>query len=150
EAVLTPWPADAASYFGSVSSGWQPVAYHLGFMALVTWLVGGGVKGGIERVNMLVMPALLPIVVGLAFWATTLDGVRDGYAFCLTPSFDEPLSLETLASAASQAFFSLSLGTGAMLTFAGYLPNQSDLPREAVTIAFSDFAVAFLAGLRVF
>ena len=150
EAVLTPWPADAGSYFGAVSSGWQPVAYHLGFMALVIFIVSGGVKGGIERVNLLVMPALFLIVVGLVAWATTLDGVREGYAFYLTPSFEELLSLETLASAASQAFFSLSLGMGAMLTFASYLPKDSNLPREAVTIAFSDFTVAFLAGLLVF
>src|SRR5690606_37526473 len=59
-------------------------------------------------------------------------------------------SLETLASAASQAFFSLSLGMGAMLTFASYLKRDTNLPRESTVIAFSDFGVAFTAGLVVF
>ncbi len=150
EAIITPWPADAAAYFGTVSSGWQPIAYHLGFMALTIFIVSGGVKGGIERVNTLAMPALFMIVLGLVVWATSLDGAGEGYSFYLTPSFSELLSLDTLAAASSQAFFSLSLGMGAMLTFASYLPKGSNLPREAATIAFSDFTVAFLAGLVVF
>jgi NSS family neurotransmitter:Na+ symporter len=150
EAVLTPWPADAAVYFGAVSSGWQPVAYHLAFMALTVFIVSGGVKGGIERLNLIGMPALFVIVVGLVIWATTLDGVKAGYEFYLSPSMHELLSLDTLAAAASQAFFSLSLGMGGMLTFASYLPRHTNLTREATIIAASDFTVAFLAGLVVF
>lgn len=150
EAILTPWPADAAGYFGQVSSGIQPVIYHLAFMALTVFVVSGGVKRGIERLNLIGMPALFLIVLGLVIWATTLPGASEGYGFYLAPSVEELLSVETLAAAASQAFFSLSLGMGAMLTFASYLPRDSNLPREAVTIAASDFTVAFLAGLVVF
>lgn len=156
EAILTPWPADAGAYFGEVSgsaegaSSLPPILFHLGFMALTIAIVAGGVKAGIERVSTVMMPVLGLILVGLAIWATTLTGAEEGYSYYLTPNFDELFSLQTLAAASSQAFFSLSLGMGAMLTFASYLPRNSNLPREATVISLADFGVAFIAGLVVF
>jgi neurotransmitter:Na+ symporter, NSS family len=150
EAILTPWPADAGAYFTDVSGSWTAIAYHLGFMTLTLLIVGGGVKAGIERVSSIAMPILAVILIGIAVWATTLTGSGEGYRYYLTPNFDELMSLDTLASAASQAFFSLSLGMGAMLTFASYLKRDTNLPRESTVIAFSDFGVAFVAGLVVF
>jgi NSS family neurotransmitter:Na+ symporter len=96
------------------------------------------------------MPALFAIVAGLALYAFTLDGSGAGYAYYLSPSLDELLRMETIGRAAGQAFFSLSLGMGAMLTFASYLSKDTDLPKEGVVVAMSDFGVAFLAGLVVF
>jgi neurotransmitter:Na+ symporter, NSS family len=150
EAVTSPFPANAEAYFGTVTSGWQPVAFHLLFMGIVIFIVAGGVKAGIERVSTLMMPLLALIIIGLAVWATTLEGAGEGYRFYLTPSWEELASLETIAAASGQAFFSLSLGMGAMLTYASYLPRTADLPRESTIIALSDFAVAFVAGLVVF
>jgi NSS family neurotransmitter:Na+ symporter len=150
DAVMTPFPADAGAYFGEVTSGIAPVLYHLGFMTLTILIVASGVKKGIERVSTVMMPVLGLILVGLAVWATTLMDAGEGYSFYLTPSFEELLSLDTVAAATSQAFFSLSLGMGAMLTFASYLQRDSNLPREATVIALSDFGVAFIAGLVVF
>ena len=150
DTILSPFPADAAGYFGRISSGPDAVAYHLVFMAATVFIVSSGVKGGIERLNTVMMPMLFAIVVGLAVWAATLPGASDGHRFYLSPSFTDLLSLDTLAAAASQAFFSLSLGMGAMLTFASYLQRDSSLPREATTVALCDFGVAFFAGLVVF
>jgi neurotransmitter:Na+ symporter, NSS family len=150
DAVTSAFPADAGAYFGEVTSGLAPVLYHLLFMAITIFIVAGGVKKGIERVATLMMPLLALIIVGLAVWATTLVGAGEGYRFYLTPSFEELLSMETVASASSQALFSLSLGMGAMLTFASYLQRNTNLPREATIIALSDFGVAFIAGLVVF
>lgn len=150
DALLSPFPADAGEYFGQVSSGTPPVVFHLAFMAITIFVVAGGVKKGIERVSVLMMPVLALIMIGLAIWALTLPGADAGYRFYLTPSFEELASFETVASAASQAFFSLSLGMGAMLTYASYLQRNASLPRESTTIAFSDFGVAFIAGLVVF
>ena len=150
DTVLSPFPADAAGYFASVSSGPAAVAYHLGFMAVTIFIVAGGVSKGIERLSLYMMPLLFAIVVGLAIWAAFLPGANEGHAFYLLPRFEELLSLETLAAAASQAFFSLSLGMGAMLTFASYLSKDSSLPQEATIISISDFSVAFFAGLVVF
>lgn len=150
DALMSPFPADAGAYFGQVTSGPAPVIFHLIFMALVIFIVAGGVKAGIERVSKIMMPVLALIMLGLAVWAATLIGAGDGYRFYLTPSFEELLSLETIAAASSQAFFSLSLGMGAMLTYASYLPRNADLPRESTIVALSDFGVAFIAGLVVF
>jgi NSS family neurotransmitter:Na+ symporter len=119
-------------------------------MALTLLIVGGGVKAGIERVSSIAMPILGLILVGIAVWATTLTGAEEGYRYYLTPSFEELMSLDTIAAAASQAFFSLSLGMGAMLTFASYLSRNTDLPKEATIVSLADFAVAFTAGLVVF
>lgn len=150
EAILTPWPADAEAYFNEVSGNTSAVFYHLGFMALTLLIVAGGVKAGIERVSSLAMPLLALILVGIAVWATTLLGAGEGYRYYLAPDFNELFSLDTLAAAASQAFFSLSLGMGAMLTFASYLQRDASLPREATIVALSDFGIAFIAGLVVF
>src|SRR5690606_29980425 len=79
-----------------------------------------------------------------------LTGAGEGYSYYLTPRFEELMSLETLAAATSQAFFSLSLGMGAMLTFASYLPRNANLPKESTVVSLSDFSVAFVAGLVVF
>ena len=150
DAVMSPFPADAGVYFEQVTSGLAPVLYHLGFMTLTILIVASGVKKGIERVSTVMMPVLGIILIGLAVWATTLTGAEEGYSFYLTPSFEELLSLDTVAAATSQAFFSLSLGMGAMLTFASYLQRDSNLPRESTIIALSDFGVAFIAGMVVF
>jgi neurotransmitter:Na+ symporter, NSS family len=150
DAMMSPFPADAGAYFGQVSTGSRPVLFHLLFMSLTILVVASGVKQGIERASMIMMPLLALIVIGLAVWATSLDGAGEGYRFYLTPQFSELASLETVAAAASQAFFSLSLGMGAMLTFASYLQRDSNLPREATIVSLSDFGVAFMAGLVVF
>ncbi len=150
DTILSPWPADTAGYFGSIASGASAIGFQLVIMAITIFVVARGVGRGIERLSSLLMPALFLILVGLAIWAATLVGGGEGYRFYLTPRFDELFSLETLAASTSQAFFSLSLGMGAMLTFASYLPRDTNLPRESTTIALADFAVAFIAGLVVF
>jgi NSS family neurotransmitter:Na+ symporter len=150
EGVLSGFAADPGLYFEQISSGVVPIIYHLAFMVVVVTIVMSGVEKGIERASLILMPALFMIIIGLAVWAATLVGSGEGYAFYLAPSFDELLNPETFAEAAGQAFFSLSLGMGAMLTFASYLSRHENLNREAVTIAASDFGVAFTAGLVVF
>lgn len=144
------FPRDAGTYFQEIATGPAAVGWHLAFMALTIWIVSGGIRSGIERVSLVLMPTLGLLVVGLACYAATLQGAGAGYGYYLTTDFHSILSFEVLKDAAGQAFFSLSLGMGAMLTYASYLERQHDLPREAVTIAVSDFGVAFLAGLVVF
>ncbi|HEX7119228.1 MAG TPA: sodium-dependent transporter [Longimicrobiales bacterium] len=144
------FPQDTGAYFELISTGTPAMGYHLFFMVFTIAIVMGGVEKGIERASFVMLPALYFIVIGLAIWAFTLAGSGEGYAYYLAPSLDEMLSIDTLAAATSQSFFSLSLGMGAMLTFASYLSRNESLPREATIIAFSDFSVAFLAGLVVF
>ncbi len=150
EAVLHGFSAAAGEHFAAVASGGDAVAFHIGFMLLTILIVVGGVKGGIERASLILMPMLFLIVIGLAIWATTLDGAGEGYAVYLKPDLDELKNPTVWRAAAAQAFFSLSLGMGAMLTFASYLRRDQNLPESATVVAFTDFGVAFVAGLIVF
>ncbi len=149
-AGLVGFGGDAAGYFGEVSKGWDAVAWHLAFMALTVWVVAGGIKGGIEKLALVLMPVLFALVVLLAIYAATLEGGAEGYRYYLSADFSEIWDRKVLSEAAGQAFFSLSLGMGAMLTFASYLHRGHHLPNESLIIGVSDFAVAFIAGLVVF
>lgn len=150
EAIVSGFPADSGAHFTAISTGPAAMGFHLLFMGLTMAIVMGGVEKGIERASTLMMPALFVILVGLAMWAFTLDGAGEGYAYYLTPTWGDILDGPTFAAAAAQAFFSLSLGMGAMLTFASYLGKDQNLPKEATIISFADFGVAFIAGLVVF
>jgi len=144
------FPADAGARFTQVAAGWDAVAWHLGFMAVTAWVVSGGIRAGIERTALVLMPLLGALVLGLAIYASTLDGAGPGYRYYFATSFAAIFDWKVLADAAGQAFFSLSLGMGAMLTYASYLHREHDLPREAITISLADFSVAFVAGMVVF
>jgi NSS family neurotransmitter:Na+ symporter len=141
---------DAAAYFAGVASGPDALAAHLLFMALTVAIVARGVKGGLERANLVMMPALFAILLALVLWAATLDGGGPGYAAYLAPRVADLWDLQTLSWAAGQTFFALSVGVGGMATYASYLRSQENLGREAATIALADTAVAFVAGLMVF
>jgi NSS family neurotransmitter:Na+ symporter len=151
EAVFLGFPADPVAHFAEVSSGWDALTWHLLFMAASLWIVANGVAAGIERTSIIVMPLLLLVVCGLAAYAATLPDSAAGYRYYLNADdYFEIFSREVLADAAGQAFFSLSLGMGAMLTYASYLDRTANLPVQSTIIAFSDFAIAFIAGLVVF
>jgi neurotransmitter:Na+ symporter, NSS family len=142
--------ADPGERFGAVSEGWDAVGLQVLFMLVTVGVVAGGIRGGIERAAIYLMPVLFAIVVGIALYAATLQGAGAGYREYLVPNFDALFDMEVFAAAASQAFFSLSLGMGALLTYSSYLSKDDHLPRESLTIAGVDFAVAFVAGLMVF
>jgi len=149
-ALLFGAPEDPGAYFSEVSEGADAFAFHLLFMLLTIAIVAGGVKAGIERAATIAMPLLFVLVCGIALYAATLPGSGPGYAYYLNADFTKALDVDVIVAAAGQAFFSLSLGMGAMLTFASYLPRDSHLPNESLLIASADFGVAFLAGLMVF
>lgn len=148
--LLEGFGGDAAARFEAVAGGWDAVLWHVAFMAVTIGIVAAGVRRGIERAAVVLMPALLLIVVGIGLYASTLQGAAEGYGFYLQPEFERIFSLQVISDAAGQAFFSLSLGMGAMLTFSSYLSRDDNLPQESVIIAGSDFMIAFLAGLMVF
>jgi NSS family neurotransmitter:Na+ symporter len=150
DAIRNTIPSDTGGYFGEVAAGWDAVGYHLLFMILTVLVVAAGVKGGLERGNLVMMPLLFLILVGLAVWAATLPNGGPGYAYYLRPQLDRLLDVNTLTRAAGQSFFSLSLGMGALMTYASYLKSRENLGREAMIVALSDTGVAVTAGLIVF
>jgi len=150
EGLVFGFPADSGAHFGEISEGWDTVAWHLGFMAVTIFVVSGGVRAGIERAAVLLMPVLGVMIIGLAVYASSLEGAGAGYAYYFQTDFREILDFDVAKDAAGQAFFSLSLGMGTMLTYASYLSREHDLPQEAGLIAMSDFGIAVVAGLVIF
>lgn len=150
DAIRNVIPSDTGAYFGEVSQGVDAALYHLVFMVITITVVAGGVKGGLERANLIMMPLMFLILIGLAVWATTLTNGAGGYAYYLRPDLSKLLDRDILTAAAGQSFFSLSLGMGALMTYASYLQSKENLAGEAVTVALSDFGVAFTSGLVVF
>lgn len=150
EAAATGFTRDPGAHFGEIASGVDSLAMQIAFMLVTVLIVSGGIGAGIERVARIAMPGLFVIMLGIALYAFTLDGAGAGYAYYLNFDLEKAMALDVVVAAAGQAFFSLSLGMGAMLTFASYLPRDSDLAQETVLISISDFGVAFIAGLMVF
>jgi NSS family neurotransmitter:Na+ symporter len=143
-------PADTAAHFGAISEGTGAILAHLVGMGLTILVIVGGVQKGIERVSVVLMPVLFLLVAALAVWAATLPGGGPGYAFYLMPDLSELVQAKTITGAAGQAFFSLSLGMGAMITYASYLSGRGNLAAKAGIIGLSDTLVAFVGGLVTF
>ena len=149
-ALATGFHGNIADDFGAIAQGGDAFAFHVLFMAGTIAVVAGGVKGGIERTATVLMPVLFLLVCGLAVYASTLEGGSAGYRYYLETDFREILNWDVLTQACGQAFFSLSLGMGAMLTFGSYLDRDTHLPNQSLLIAGADVAIAFIAGLVVF
>ncbi len=125
------------------------IFWHLVFMALTVYVVVGGVRGGIERWTKVLMPLLAVLLVLLALRAVTLSGGGAGLDFYFKPDFSKVTAAVVLA-AIGQAFFSLSLGMGAMITYGSYVSKRDDLVSSAGWVTGFDTAIAILAGLIIF
>ena len=112
-------------------------------------MVIGGVRHGIERWTKILMPALLLILLLLVARAVTLPGAEAGLDFYLKPDFSKITGTVILA-AVGQAFFSLSLGMGAMITYGSYITKRDDLVSSAAWVTGFDTAIAIMAGLIIF
>jgi NSS family neurotransmitter:Na+ symporter len=142
-------PDDLGALFGGfISEPVGVIAFHTLFMVLTSLIIVGGVRGGIERAARILMPALAVLVVVLALRSVTLDGAAKGIEFFLTPDFSK-VTWATVNAALGQAFFSLSLGMGAMLTYASYLDKQVNLPKTAAQVTVLDTGFAVIAGFMV-
>lgn len=127
----------------------EEIGYFAAFLAITTYVVLGGVEKGIERWSKFLMPALLVLLVSLILYNLTLDGASEGIRFYLDPDFSK-ITGSTVLAALGQAFFSMSLGMGTMITYGSYLPKGENIPFSAAAVAFSDTLIAFLAGLMIF
>ena len=123
--------------------------YGIIFMVLTAWIVSGGVASGIERAAKLLMPTLLFLIVALAIYSMTLPNAMEGIRFYLVPDFSE-ITFNVVYNALGQAFFSLSLGMGALITYGSYLSKRENIAQSAALITLTDVGVAVLAGLLMF
>ena len=148
--VADPTAADAL--YESVSTGLDALVFHALFMLLVVGIIAAGVRRGIELSVKVMVPAILVLLLGLAAYGFTLDGASAAYGYYLSPDFGTIAAnwTEILPAAAGQAFFTLSLGMGVMITYASYLGEDRNLAADAGIIAALDTLVAVLVGFVVF
>lgn len=140
---------DPVAYFAEIQEGPDALLWTFLVLALVALVVARGISGGIEKINLIMIPSIFAIIVGLVVYAATLAGGSSGYSFYLEPDWGD-VSGSTIKAAVAQAFFSLSLGSGAMIVYASYLGRKENLASNALTISVSTLGFAFLAGLMVF
>lgn len=140
---------DPGGYLFETVEGGDALFWHALMMIATTLVVISNVSKGIERLNLVLMPLLGVIILGLVIYAATLPNVADGYAFYLQPDFSH-LSVGLFAAVIGQTFFSLGIGMGAMMTYASYLPRTASLGKNAVIISVSTLVFATVAGLMVF
>ena len=120
------------------------------FLLLAIVVIMSGVKEGIEKMSKVLMPALFLILVAIVVYSLCLgDGVKEGLRFYLKPDF-KSLGVGGVLSAMGQAFFSLSLGMGIMITYGSYTGKELNIVRSTALICLFDTIVAFLAGLAIF
>ena len=143
-------PGETGRIFSSYVSSpvWSLVGL-AAFLLMTMAVIVGGVQKGIERVNKIFMPLLFLLLIILVVRAVTLPGCGKGLAFYLMPDFGE-VTPRTVVAALGQAFFSLSLGMGAMITYGSYLGKKSNVFACSGWICLADTSVAFLAGLAIF
>ena len=131
------------------SSAWKPVVYGLLFILITHLIVVRGVQHGIEKASKLLMPILLILLIVLVVASCMLPGAVEGIKFLLKPDFSK-LSSDVMLEALGQAFFSLSLGTACLCTYASYFSRDTNLLNSAGQIALLDSLIALLAGLLIF
>ena len=126
----------------------EPILYATVFMGLCAVVVAGGIGKGIERASKLFMPVLFTILIVLVVRSVTLPGAAEGIRFFLEPDWSK-VSSATITAAIGQAFFSLSLGMGALITYGSYMPKTHNLPADALMVVLLDTGVALLAGFVI-
>ncbi len=143
-------PAEAGDFFSTFIGNTEEILfYHALFMAICMVIVIKGVHSGIERACDILMPTLFVILLGLMIRSLTLPGAMEGVRFYLYPDFSK-LSPGVVLVALGQAFFSLSLGMGAMLTYGSYLSERENLTSCAVYVVIFDTMIALLVGMVIF
>jgi NSS family neurotransmitter:Na+ symporter len=143
-------PAQLEENFGNfIANPIRPIVWQLFFMLLTAAIVLAGIKKGIEKYTKLLMPLLLFLIIVLCIRSVTLPGAAEGLEFLFKPNF-EKVTAKTILYALGQAFFSLSLGMGALITYSSYFSKKENLASTAVEVSLADTLIAVLAGVMIF
>ena len=131
-----------------VSSSWAPLIAHTVFLGLTTVIVVVGIKDGIEKFSKVMMPLLFLIVIAIAVYSLTLPGASKGVDYLFNPDFSK-IDGKAIAAALGQAFFSLSLGFGTIMTYASYVDKKENILFQSTATAVSDLMFALIAGVAI-
>ncbi len=143
-------PEVVESLFGGlITDGPRQIGWHLLFIVLCLGIVIGGVQKGIERWSKILMPLLFALLLLLFVNGMLSDGAQAGLAFMFRPDFSK-LTPGAVLEALGHAFFTLSLGMAAMITYGSYLSRQENLFAAGLRVALLDTGIALMAGLAIF
>jgi len=138
-----------------ITNPWRPLLWHLVFMLINFLIVIRGIEEGIEKFAKIMMPLLAFILVVMAIRSLTLPSYNlntkatDGLVFLFKPDFSK-INVGIIFNALSQAFFSLSIGMGALITYGTYIQKNDNLGSSAFLVSISDTFIAILAGIAIF
>jgi len=131
------------------SGVWTQLFYHTLAFIWITYVLTKGIKGGIEKMNMILMPTLMIILLGMFAYATTLDSFSQAVSFMFSPDWSK-INSNAFVTAVGHAFFTLSLGMGAIMTYSASMQKGSNLVQNAFWVVFLDTTIAIVAGLMLF
>ena len=134
------------AYLGS----WATVGlFHTAFMALTIFVVARGVERGLEQAVRFMVPALVTLMIVLLGYSIASGSFGAGLSFLFSPDFSK-LTWDSVLAAMGQAFFTLSIGMGAVMAYGAYLPEETSIAGSSVAVAIADTSIATLAGLVIF
>lgn len=136
--------------FASFHSSWRPLFYGVIFILMTHFIVARGVEKGIEKASKIMMPMLLLILIVMAVRVAFMPGASEGYKFFLSCDFSEAFKTDTIMMAIGQAFFSLSVGMGCMVTYASYFKKDNNMVSTSFNVSILTLLVSVLAGLVIF
>ncbi len=143
-------PDELGDMFNAFREGsWRPIIWFLVFMVMTSAIVISGVKKGIEKYTKILMPLLLAILVILSIRSLTLPGAGEGLRFLFEPDFSK-ITANTILQALGQAFFSLSIGMGTLITYGSYITKNNNLSSTVISVSLADTFIAILAGVAIF
>jgi len=138
----------AANWLTDTNNGFRNAIIATVFMLGTIKIITGGVSDGIERATKMMMPLLISIIVIMIVYVLMQPGSSEGVSAYLLPDFSK-INAGLIFSAMGQAFFSLSLGMGALITYGSYLNKKENIPQAAAFVTLADVGIAFLAGLLI-
>ena len=139
----------AAEFSGVLADPAGMIFWTLIGLAITGFIIYSGVQGGIEKAVIILMPTLFALLVVLAVYNIFAGGMKEALIWLFQPDFSK-ITPGVFLVAIGQAFFSIGVAMGGMMTFGAYLPRQVSIPQSVVIIVFADTLVALLAGLVIF
>ena len=128
--------------FGAfISAPVEPLVWMVIYLVINVLIVARGIQSGIEAAGKVMMPLLYVLLIAIIIRTSSLPGAGEGLKFLFTPDFSK-VTGQTFLAALGQAFFSLSLGMGCMITYGSYLSKDEKLPHNALIVTTMDTSVA--------
>lgn len=141
---------DFGGFFHNFTTGtWMPLIFAYLFIFANHFIITGGVQGGIEKASKVMMPLLFAILIALAIYSLWMPAGREALANVFTPDFSM-VTGKTFLAAMGQAFFTLSIGMGAMLIYGSYFKDGTKIAGTAISVVSLDTIVALMAAVIIF